>query len=137
MSKKKGTRAERELFHLLWNAKWSVVRSAGSGSSRQPSPDLITSDGKRVLAIECKALKSRVKYFNKEEIAQLAEFSIGFGAEPWIGIRFDQEGWYFMHINDIPLSRGSTYCLSFDFVQKKGLKFEELIGKFKQKRLSP
>ena len=33
MSKAKGGRTERELFHILWDNGFSVVRSAGSGST--------------------------------------------------------------------------------------------------------
>lgn len=135
MSKKKGTRAERELFHLLWESQWAVVRSAGSGSTQKPSPDLITSNGKRILAIECKSIKTLKKYFCQEEILQLNKFSKGFGAEPWIGIRFDKKGWFFVPLNKLPQSKGQSFSISWDFAQKQGISFEELIGKYSQIKL--
>ena len=135
MSIQKGSRDERELFDMLWEKSWAVVRSAGSGSTQKPSPDLIASNGKRTVAIECKAIKASRKYFPKEEVSQLTEFSMGFGAEPWIGMRFDKLGWFFIHIDDIPESKGDSYTISLDFAKKHGLKFEELIGEYRQKRL--
>lgn len=135
MSKKKGSRAERELFHMLWDLNWAVVRSAGSGSSQMPSPDLIASNGKRSLAIECKSIKATKQYFPLDEIQQLSEFSKMFGAEPWIGVRFDNEGWYFVHLDNVPPTKGDSFGISLDFAIKNGLKFEELIGQYKQERL--
>jgi len=127
MSKKKGSRAERELFHRLWEMKWAVVRSAGSGSTPMPSPDLITSNGKRTIALECKAVKAKAKYFPIEEIEELLEFSNHFGAEPWIAMRFDKEDWFFIHLDNVPESKGSSYTISLDYAKEKGIRFEELI----------
>ncbi|MFH1455781.1 MAG: Holliday junction resolvase Hjc [archaeon] len=136
MSKVKGSRAERELFHLLWDTQeWAVVRSAGSGSTQKPSPDLIASNGTKTLALECKAIKDKKKYFNAEELNQLNEFATTFGAEPWLAVRFDNEGWFFVPLAEVPKSKGKHFVLTFDFAKKKGLAFKELIGEFKQERL--
>ncbi|MSR86401.1 Holliday junction resolvase, partial [Candidatus Woesearchaeota archaeon] len=82
MSKKsKGTRAERELFHQLWEEGFGVVRAAGSGSTSRPSPDLLASNGKKTFAIECKSVKGEKKYFSAEELEQLHIFANTFGAE--------------------------------------------------------
>jgi Holliday junction resolvase len=135
MSKKKGSRAERELFHMLWQTEWAVVRSAGSGSTTMPSPDLIASNGKRIIAIECKAVKSSSKYFSFEDIEQLSLFATSFGAEPWIGIKFDNRGWFFLPKEKVPKTKGSSYVISFDYARKHGHSFEELIGLYKQKKL--
>ena len=106
--KNKGTRGERELFHLLWNTKeWGVLRSAGSGSTPMPSPDLLASNGKRYLAIECKVIGNTNKFFSEEEIQQLLEFSNKFGAEPWIAIKFDYIGWYFLQPKEINKTKKS------------------------------
>ena len=71
-TKGKGTRAERELFHMFWETGSFIgVRSAGSGSTPIPNPDLIVGNGEKTFAIECKALKSGSKYFPKKEIDEL------------------------------------------------------------------
>ncbi len=131
MSKIKGSKAERELFHMLWDNGWSVVRSAGSGCSQMPSPDLVASNTKRVIAIECKSLKADKKYLSQDSVDQLRDFSVKFGAEPWFGIRFDNTGWFFVHLDDLEKTNGDSYGVSLDFAQSKGLKFEELIKKEK------
>ena len=122
-SKSKGSRNERELLHLLWQSKFAVVRSAGSGLSSYPNPDLIASNGKRNLAIECKSLKSNVKYLKEYDIKQIVDFAKKFGAEPWFGIRSNNKGWYFID----PTKLKGKLNISLDFAIKKGLKFEELI----------
>lgn len=135
ISKAKGSRAERELFHMLWNEGHAVVRSAGSGSTTKPAPDLITSDGSRTFAIECKSIKGDRKYFDVNEIFQLNMFAKVFGAEPWLGIRFDNVGWFFIESKYLKKSKGDSLLLSLDYMRKKGKNFEELIGKYRQKRL--
>ena len=134
MSKRKGTRAERELFHMFWDSKWGSVRSAGSGSTTLPSPDLIAGNGERVIAIECKSLKKERKYFDVEEVEQLRQFSDGFGAEPWVGVRFDNIGWFFFELDKIDKTK-TGFVVSLDLAKKKGMSFEEMIGLFKQDKL--
>ena len=133
--KSKGSRAERELFHLLWKEGYAVVRSAGSGSTSQPSPDLLASNGKKTFAIECKSIKGEKKYFSFEELEQLHIFSRTFGAEAWLAIRFDNKGWFFLLAEKIPKSKGENYLLTYSHLQKEGLRFEEFVGKFVQQRL--
>ena len=134
-SKTKGTRAERELFDMLWCAKFSTVRSAGSGSTPRPCPDLLASNGKRVLAIECKSTKKSGVYLTKKEVDELKEFCNLFKAEPWIGVRFDNMEWFFLDLDNLKKTKTNYYCINVDNAKKKGLKFDELIGKFRQLRL--
>jgi len=94
-SKTKGTKAERELFHMLWEHFGPALRSAGSGSTPRPSPDLLASNGKKVLAIECKSSKKENIYLTKKEVDELNEFCNLFKAEPWIGVRFNNMEWFF------------------------------------------
>lgn len=129
MSKIKGSKAERELFRMLWDNGWSVVRSAGSGCTQLPAPDLIAGNTTRAIAIECKSIKADRKYFYQDEIDQLNTFSSRFGAEPWIGVRFDKIGWYFFRTDKLERSTGNSFLVSLDLAQKKGLSFEKLIKK--------
>ena len=136
MSKSKGTRYERELFHMFWDNGFVALRTAGSGSTPLPAPDLIASNSRKILAIECKALKSTRKYFTKREINELNEFSIKFGAEPYIGIRFDRIGWFFVHTKDLGFGK-TQHFISLELAENKGIKFEEMIRELPVRVLSP
>jgi len=57
MNKAKGSRAERELLAMFWENNFGGYRSAGSGSTPLPSPDILVGNGKKYLAIECKSIK--------------------------------------------------------------------------------
>lgn len=131
-SKKKGTRAERELFDMLWENFGSCLRSAGSGSTPRPSPDLIASNGNKILAIECKSSKKNKIYIDDKKIQELKKFCKLFKAEPWIGIRFNNIKWFFLEPNKLKKTKKNYHLISIDAAMKRGLKFEELIGKYKQ-----
>ncbi len=135
-TKRKGIRAERELSHLFWANEWATCRAAGSGSTPHPNPDLLASNGNRVLAIECKSIKKDKKYLTTKDVDELTIFSKKFGAEPWIGIRFDSIGWYFLRLEDLEKSKKGNYAIPLDLAKKKGLAFKELIGLYKQERLN-
>lgn len=126
MSKRKGTTAERELIHLFWNNGWAAVRVAGSGSSQFPSADIIAGLKDKKLAIECKSVKSKYKYFEIDEISQFKEFVNKFGATGLIGMRFDRIGWYFVKLEDLEFT-GKLYSANLSLAKEKGLKFEEII----------
>lgn len=125
--KRKGTRGERELFHLFWNNNWGAVRIAGSGSTPLPAPDLLANNQNRYLAIECKVFKNNIKYFSPEEIDQLLTFSKKFNSEPWIAIKFDYMGWHFLQPKTLTKTKNGIYSISKDLAIKKGLKFNQLI----------
>jgi len=124
--KSKGINAERELIHAFWANEWSAVRVAGSGSSRYPSPDVLAGNSVRRLAIECKTSKDTSKYLTAKEVGELQKFSEIFGAEPWIGMRFDDMKWYFLSLEDLK-SSGNSFSVSIELVKKKGLEFDQLI----------
>lgn len=126
-AKSKGSNAERDLVHKFWSAGWTALRVAGSGSSKYPSPDVLASNGNRRVAIECKASAATSKYLTSKEVEELMLFARSFGAEAWIGIRFNNTPWYFLSIEDLHHA-GVTYSVSKGMAQKKGLLFEELIS---------
>lgn len=135
MSKKKGGRLERELFHLLYESGWSPIRVAGSGSVPVPSADIIAGKAGRVVAIECKSGKSP-RYINKKQIQELQEFADKFGAEPWVGARFDNIEWFFLELHNLKSTKtGNNFVVDINLAKKKGIKFDELLGKYKQVRL--
>lgn len=127
MSKKKGTRSERELFHLFHQNNWMPCRIAGSGSTPIPAPDLIVGNGSRILAIECKSIKGNIKYIENEKIDELLTFSKRFGAEPWIAIKFDYQGWFFLPPEKLEKTKNGIPAISLKTAKEKALRFEDLI----------
>ncbi len=127
MSKRKGTLYERELFHLFWNNNWAAVRSAGSGSTPLPAPDILAGNHNNLLAIECKAIKSKSQHFNKSEILQLQEFADKIKAIPIIGMRFDNIGWFFLNANELTTNKNGNYTINLNLCQNQGISFKELI----------
>jgi holliday junction resolvase Hjr len=125
--KAKGTKGERELIKFFnETGLWGAFRSAGSGSSRYPSPDLIAANAIRRLAIECKVTKDKKKYFQNKEIEQLNKFSQLFGAESWVGVKFPNEPWYFLIPEDLR-DTGACWAVSIELAKRRGLTKEELI----------
>jgi Holliday junction resolvase len=124
--KSKGINAERDLVHKFWATGWAAIRIAGSGSSKYPSPDLLVGNNIRKLAIECKTTKGKSKYFPKDEILELKEFSKIFGAESWIAIKFNREPWYFLTLEDLK-DTDNGFSANYDSAKNRGLLFEELI----------
>ncbi len=135
MSKIKGTRAERELFHLFWKNNFAAVRSAGSGSTTMPAPDILAGNKNKLLAIECKSSKNNSRNLQKEEIEQLINFSNKINAKPFVGMRFDNYGWFFLNVNNLKTNKNGNYTISLKLCQEKGINFKELIGKYKQLKL--
>jgi|TARA_Y100000310_G_scaffold339100_1_gene430722 Holliday junction resolvase len=129
MSKRKGTLYERELFHLFWKNNWAAVRSAGSGSTPLPAPDILAGNRDKLLAIECKAIKNKSHHFNKKEIDELKLFSNIFGATAIIGMRFNGKGWYFLDVNSLIPNKNGNFTISLNLSEKTGIRFDKLIEK--------
>lgn len=133
--KNKGCRTERELFHKFWENGFACARVAGSGSTILPAADLIAGKRGRILAIECKSGKRDIKrYIKEKQIKELKEFSRILGAEPWIGVRFNNEEWFFLALNKLIKGKGKNFVLDLENVKKHGITFNELIGKQKGKK---
>jgi holliday junction resolvase Hjr len=126
--KSKGTNAERDLIHWFFENDWVAIRSAGSGSMQNPSPDILAGNNLRRLAIECKAVNDTKKYFTTKEIEELVYFANKFGAEPWVGVRFDRIDWFFLTIEDLE-KKDKSYYVDVILAKRKGLHFKQLIGK--------
>jgi len=97
-----------------------------------PAPDILASNSERTIAVECKSVKDARKYFYKDELDQLERFARLFGAEPWIGVRFDKVGWFFMPLDKLERSSGSSFVFSLESAKDRGFSFDELIGNFMQ-----
>lgn len=93
--KSRGCQYERKLVHLLYKMGFYCVRVAGSGSMKYPSPDLVASDGKRLIAFEVKSSQSDRVYLRQGDVDDLLEFSNGFKAEPWFAVHLLHKGWFY------------------------------------------
>jgi Holliday junction resolvase len=125
--KAKGSKSERELVHMFWSNGWAPIRVAGSGSAPIPNPDVIAGNGLRRVAVEAKSSAKNAIYIEKENIKQIERFSLLFGAEPWIGVRFNNEKWYFLKTKGLKDS-GKNFVITLDFAKEKGVLFETLIS---------
>ena len=130
---KKGSRVERELVKMLWNADCAAMRApASGGATKKPLPDVIAGNGKVYLAIEVKSTSAEYIYINSEKIMGLIEFSEIFGAVPYLGAKFKNKKWRFVHVNDLVKTRGENYKVDVDLAFSKGIEFDELVKKDKQ-----
>jgi Holliday junction resolvase len=127
-AKAKGTGAERHLIHQCWEHGWAAVRVAGSGATKYPAPDIIAGNGIRRIAIEVKATAGTSQYITKEQVAQLNAFCRQFGAEAWIGVRFDNKGWYFVSTEELR-ETSAAFVLDYEKASAIGMSFEEMLGK--------
>jgi len=96
MSRKaRGCDYERKLVHLLQSKGFYSVRVAGSGCMRYPSPDILASNGCRLIAFEVKSSQDDKVYLRYKDLNDLLEFSEGFKAEPWFAVHLRSKGWFF------------------------------------------
>lgn len=125
--KSKGISAERALFHEFWNRGWATIRSAASGATKYPSPDIIAGKGHRHLAIEVKVTKFFKQYLPKLEILQLKEFAEIFGAEAWIAVKYPRTQWLMVTLEDLEQTKGMNFVLSLEMAKIKGFSVDEVI----------
>ena len=125
-AKARGSAAERELLHKLYNEGWGAVRAAGSGSIPLEVPDIIAGTNNRTIAVEVKYCSKDRQYLRTQEVIDLIEFAHRFDCEAWIGVRYTRRGWYFLQAKHLK-SSGKHYVVSYEDAQNRGLRFEELI----------
>jgi Holliday junction resolvase len=133
---KKGSREERELVKMLWDAGCAAMRApASGGATKNPLPDVLAGNGNLYLAIEVKSSSKERIYIKSDKISDLCEFSDIFGAEPFIGAKFKRESWRFVRPQDLIITKQNNYKVDKDLAYNKGLDFEELLGRSKQTKL--
>jgi Holliday junction resolvase len=126
--KGKGTAAENELIHKFWESdSWVCVRVAGSGSNKYPSPDLLASRGDKKIVMEVKVVNDVKKYFTGQEIRDLNYFAQKFGAESWVGIRFEGNQWFFIPASELEITKSENYVITLIDMKRKGFSFDEMI----------
>ena len=130
---KTGTREERELVKMLWNAECAAMRApASGGATKKPLPDVIAGNGKVYLAIEVKSTSLERIYINAEKINGLKEFADTFGAIPYVGVKFLRKKWRFICLEDLYQTKNMNYRVKIELAFEKGLEFDEILGRDKQ-----
>ena len=133
---KTGSREERELVKMLWDADCAAMRApASGGATKKPLPDVLAGNGSIYLAIEVKSSSLERIYINSEKIEGLKEFSELFGAIPYIGVKFLRKKWRFICLEDLHQTKNNNYRVNIDLAFDKGLDFDEILGKDKQIKL--
>ncbi len=123
-NKNKGSKAERELFDIFIANNYRAVRVAGSGTMDKADCDLIAGKPGRKYAIEVKSVKTPYKYIDKDQIERFVIFSELFGLEPVIAIRFNREGWFFLHPKELE-EKGKSFMITLEKAREKGKRFAQ------------
>jgi len=126
-TKAKGSKGERFLLDKFWENGWACLRTAGSGSTSFPAPDLIAGNRIRRVAVECKVTKDESKYFQKSEISQLKSFSEFFGSEAWVAVKLSGTPRYFLSLDDLRETE-KNFLANIDICKSKGFLVEEFFS---------
>jgi len=103
---------------------YRAVRVAGSGMMENTAADIIAGKKGKKYCIEVKSSKKQVKYITKQQISDFMIFSDIFGLKPVLAIRFNREGWFFLHPKYLKDS-GKNLCISLEQARKKGKRFSQ------------
>jgi Holliday junction resolvase len=103
MSKyEKGARRERELLSEISEYGYVGLRAPSSGSTTDRElPDVLAGKEGTSIAIEVKTSSKDVIYVDKTEIEDLQMFSEAFGAEYYLGVKFDYVDWMFFKKDEL------------------------------------
>jgi Holliday junction resolvase len=136
MANRKGERRERELVNLLDEVGFAVMRAPASGSATtRDLPDVLAGDGERFYAIEAKSSSGNPIYLDAEEVEALRFFASNFGAEPRIGIRFDEQDWAFFDPDELYVTEAGNFRVKPETAIARGEDLIELAGMSTQARL--
>lgn len=124
-NKHKGANAERELLKKFIDEGWMAIRVAGSGILPEPSCDLVAGKAGKKVCIEVKASKKPVKYLDPHQIEQFMIFSQIFGLKPFLGLRFNRVGWFFVEPKHLRKTKKGGFAINLETAQKKGKKFAQ------------
>jgi len=122
-NKQKGSKAERELFDMFVSNGFRAVRVAGSGTMENAECDIIAGKkGGKKYSVEVKSSKKPIKYITKDQIERFIVFSEIFGLNPVVALRFNREGWFFVHPKKMRDS-GKNWVIKLEEARKKGKRF--------------
>ncbi|AJF60642.1 MAG: holliday junction resolvase, archaea type [archaeon GW2011_AR10] len=107
----KGANAERELISILWQNNFSVVRTAGSGTSPLPAPDLVALSKEKKLAFECKAWNAGYLNIPLKQMEEQLFWCERAGAELIVAWKIPRQGFLFLRPEAFT-KVGKSYAIS-------------------------
>ncbi|MFW5846581.1 MAG: Holliday junction resolvase Hjc [Nanoarchaeota archaeon] len=135
-NKSKGSKVERELFQMfISEGTYRVVRVAGSGTMENADCDLLAGKKGKKFAIEVKSSKKPIKYISKEQIDRFVTFSEIFKLYPVIALRFNREGWFFIHPKEMKKTQ-KNWSINLEQAKKKGKRFTQFFSSINKKSKS-
>ena len=124
---RRGISGEREIIHILDSLGFAVLRAPSSGAgTKLDRPDIIAGKKGLHLAIEVKSTRKETLYIEKESVNQLVRFSIKFGADPIVAIKFMRKGWFLLEPKNLT-QKNKTFKISLEDAKKRGKKPESLL----------
>ncbi|MFH1587927.1 MAG: Holliday junction resolvase Hjc [Candidatus Diapherotrites archaeon] len=123
----KGSNAERKLIHRVFDLGFVATRTAGSGSTSLPAPDLLILGKGIKLAVEAKAWDSDYLHLAKGQMDELISWSRTADFIPVIGWKKNRTEWVFLNPEDFNKSE-KNYILSWNKAEKKGKSLEVVLG---------
>ena len=125
---RKGANAERELMHYLYEKGFSVIRSAGSGKMRLPTPDIVALRGKRKLAIEVKNWNKKYLSISAEQMAELIDFSEKGKTELFVAWKVPKKGFYIFHAQDMRETDKNNYAITLKEAKHCAIPLDVIAG---------
>ncbi|MBN2127673.1 MAG: hypothetical protein JW703_04795 [Candidatus Diapherotrites archaeon] len=127
----KGSNAERELIKKAFSLGFAASRTAGSGSTPLPAPDMVILGKNLKLGIESKAWDSTHLHLDKQQMEEFIEWGKLAEAEMFIAWRKNREGWQFLKPTDFTKTE-KNYIISWKKAKIVGKPFEVILGLQKQ-----
>ncbi|HLD58781.1 MAG TPA: Holliday junction resolvase Hjc [archaeon] len=123
----KGANAERELVHLLFDKGFSVIRTAGSGKTSLPAPDIIAMKPSKHLAFECKAWASNNLSIPVASMEEFLSWCTRAGVEAIIAWKYPRKGWFFLK-PEMLHNTGKYYAISKKDAERHNQYLEVVTG---------
>lgn len=123
-NKAKGSRVERELLQFFTDKSWRAARVAGSGVNENTFCDLIAGKAGKAYAVEVKSSKGPRIYITKKQIDEFSQFCEVMGLAPVVAVRFNREGWLFLHPAQLEDS-GVNWVVNLKKARVEGKRFSQ------------
>ena len=124
---RKGANAERELIHMLFEKGFSVVRTAGSGKTPLPAPDMVALKPEKQFAFECKAWSAANLALPIAQMDELVQWSKRAGVQPFVAWKVPRKGWFFLRPRQLHKT-SKFWLISRKDAMRLGLSFDQLIA---------
>ncbi len=127
----KGSNAERELIKKAFSLGFAAARTAGSGSTPLPAPDLVILGKDLKLGVESKAWNANYLHLDSKQMNELILWGEKAGAKIFIGWKKNREGWSFLTPNQFNKAN-KNFLISWKKAKQVGVSFEVILGLQKQ-----